>query len=560
MTSARLLSIILRLKWLLLKRHYRRQWGNALSVAISWLLLLVLALGGGVFLFIHLRSSGAGARDSALLIGNWVLALFWLGAPFMQLDIQRSLDFSGLRQFPLSHRAFTLAVLLDGLLSPLLLFVAPLLLISWVCFALSLEDALWLGLAGLLLALFLLCMCQALFLWANRLLTSRRFADASIYIGLAIFVLIQSVNLYFQGFIGNDTPVWLSATWLLLKQLLQPLIDWGPPGLAAQVVGSAANADYVLAALAGLQLLAWAALAMLLAGLAARQFYSGELESGGSVKAAPVRLARPAVRPAGRLLGGVVSALLQRERICLARDPILKALFIQTLLAAVMVSAVLLMMRLRLASELGPGDSVYMHYLVFLVALMLSYAESAMLLNKYGYEGPLLTVLLLSPVDRRQLLLSKSLFLYSHFAAVNLLVVAGLALLLRVPLHFGCAALLIVASNTALVDLIGHFVSIAMPFTYQRRGRRMRAVMAQPGCSYALMYMLVFQLCNLAVLPGTAALVLGTVLGGWFGLVLGALAALGIVACGYYFGLPYAAALLQRREPELLLALSRSVD
>ena len=88
----------------------------------------------------------------------------------------------------------------------------------------------------------------------------------------------------------------------------------------------------------------------------------------------------------------------------------------------------------------------------------------------------------------------------------------------------------------------------------------MRAVMPQPGCGYMFLYMMIFQACNLAVLPGTAAICLGVIFFGWPGLLAGATAAGLLVLLAYHFGLPLAAQLLETREPELIAALTRRVD
>ena len=155
---------------------------------------------------------------------------------------------------------------------------------------------------------------------------------------------------------------------------------------------------------------------------------------------------------------------------------------------------------------------------------------------------------------------AKSLFFFTHFAAINVLLILVLAIVLKVPPHFGVAAVLMVAANTALVDLVGHFVSILLPFTYRARGRRVRAVMPQMGCSYVVMYTLVFHLASIVVLPSSAALALGTIFLGWPGLIAGAAVAGLIVYGAYRFGLPYAAHLLVTREPELVATLSKAQD
>ena len=135
-----------------------------------------------------------------------------------------------------------------------------------------------------------------------------------------------------------------------------------------------------------------------------------------------------------------------------------------------------------------------------------------------------------------------------------------MAILLHVPAVYAVAAVLMVIANTIVVDVIGNFASIYYPFGYRRQGRRLRPVMPQPGCSYMLVYMLVFQLCNLAVLPASAALGLGAILFGWPGLLAGTLVASAVVIAAYRYGVPLAAEHLLRREPELIAALTKTAD
>jgi hypothetical protein len=179
-------------------------------------------------------------------------------------------------------------------------------------------------------------------------------------------------------------------------------------------------------------------------------------------------------------------------------------------------------------------------------------------MNKLGVEGPLIAQLLLSPANRGAILRSKSLLYLSHFAAINIPLVATLGLVLHVPaLHIACA-LVLVAANTLVVDALGSIVSVYFPFTYRRQGRALRPVPAQAGCGYMLLYSLAMQGCNLAALPGAAVLLLLTWLWGWPGLALGGAVALGLAGLLSWLIPPQAARAMEQREPELLLALTKS--
>lgn len=552
------LRVIARLKWLLTVRHYRQHWGTALATGCAMLGLLSGAVGGGVFLFVVCHDRGSQFRDPALAWACWILSLVWIMSPILQLDTQRNLDLNGLRLLPLSRTTFTLAVILDAALSPLGIFFLPLLVIALAAFSLTALDAAVLIASLLLLATCWLGLGQAIYLWASRLLQSRRFADVSMAIGVVLFLLIQGINLAVQNLDRWSIPGWLIHGWSVASAAVQPLIDWLFPGLAARSV-AAFSRGQPLVALALLMLLAAQALVCAwLAGLAARQFYEGELESGGQ---APAKVRRIRARAGGPvLLSGALGAVFHRERLYLIRDPLFKMLLMQSLFGAVYFIFIALMVSLR-GRELGDGPFSYIRqYAVLGMALMLSFVESGVMFNKFGYEGALLTNVLLSPLDRRRLLAAKSLFFMLHFGGINAAIVLGMAVIMRAPPAYTVAAVLLVALNTATVDVIGHFVGIYYPFTYRRRGRRFRPHMPQPGCGYVLLYALIFQVCNLAVLPGTAALCLGVIFLGWPGLILGALAAGLVVVAAYYFGLPLAARLLEAREPELLAAMTRRQD
>ena len=339
--------------------------------------------------------------------------------------------------------------------------------------------------------------------------------------------------------------------------MLSPTLEWLFPGLAARGVAAISQGNGGEALGLYLLLSVQAAACIWLAGLAARQFYEGELESGGSAK--PVRVPA-AQRPRLSLIGPLLGALFHRERVYLIRDPMLKMLLIQTVATMLYVMAMVAFLGFRGAAEGNPFLEELRSYAVLFAGLLLGGLESGTLFNKFGYEGFMLTHVLITPADRGQLLAAKSIFYLSHFATINAVLVIGLGIVLQAPPIFTAAAVLMVLANTAIIDVVGHFVSIYYPFTYRRRGRRMRAVMAQPGCGYVFVYTMVWQACNLAVLPGSAAIALGAIFGGIGGLFLGALIAGSLVFIAYRYGLPYAARLLLAREPELLAVLSKSAD
>jgi hypothetical protein len=396
------------------------------------------------------------------------------------------------------------------------------------------------------------------------LLSSRRFADLSLVAGMLIFVSFQALNLLRRAPELVRLPPWALASAKVLQLVFAPLMLWAFPGVAARSVAAAGRGDWPLAAGLLALLALQAGLALWLAGLAARRYYDGELDSGGSAPQRARQSQRGSRQTARSWLAAPVGALFHRERLYLWRDPLLKILFSQTIFGGVITMVMLAIVsgmdsELQALQDLGFGVSLR-SILLFTMAALLSLTESAVLMNKLGVEGALMTVLLLSPASRLSILRAKSLLYLSHFAAVNVPLVITLGLLLHVPaLHTACAALL-VAANTVVVDAIGSLMSVYFPFTYRRQGRALRPMPAQAGCGYMLLYTLAMQGCNLAALPGAAALIAFTILWGWPGLLLGALIALALAAALNWLLPPQAARLLLQREPELLTTLAKSTD
>jgi hypothetical protein len=554
--SSRILRVVARLKWTLTLRYLTRHTGNAVMMGLALLVFSGMALAGGILLLLACQAGGPQLRDPALFWTGWVLTVIWLSAPFMQFDAQRNLDLNSLRLLPVSRRSFTLAVMLDAALSPLGMFFALLTVIGTAAFSLTALDLLAVCVAFGLLWICWLALGQAIFLWANRLLMSRRFTDASIIVGVVIFVLAQSANLLFQSAEELSLPAWVPALLGGIWAVIKPLASMLFPGAAAAVVQNFAAGNY-LAAVLNLGLLGGqAAICLWLAGIAVRQFYEGELESGGpAAQRVQQRRRRDGREP---LVTGARGAMFHRERLYLWRDPTLKMVQLQSLFGALYFVIMALVFRINFGS--GTQVGAQSDYAILFIALVLSFVESGLMFNKFGYEGGQLANLLVTPVDRAELLRAKSLYAMVHFGGVNLVLVTGLAVMLKAQLHFAIAAAIMVVTNTAVIDVIGHFISIYFPFGYVRRGRRVRAVMPQPGCGYMTLYMFVFQASNLVVLPASLALGLGVVFYGWGGLIAGTAVAVVMLYLAYGFGLPLAAKHLERREPELLASLTRSND
>lgn len=559
---ASVLRILTQLKLLLLKRFYQRNMGNAVSLIVLGLILLGLAAGGGGSLVAFTHAGGAVARDKAFTWGAWILSVLWLLSPLGQMDVQRNLDLSALRIYPLSLRSYSAAALLDALISPLAIFSIPLLLAGLAAFSLRWADVPVALLCLLTLFITLLGLGQALFLSVARLLSSRRFTDLSIVIGLVVFFSFQFFNLLWHAPQLLHLPPWLLNAAHLIRDGAQPVLQWAFPGLAARTLAAASSGNYAIAGGLYVLLLAQCGYCLWLAGLAAQRYYDGEVESGGPAQKDSVRLRSRPVRQG--ILPPLIGALFHRERIYLSREPLVKILYLQTVMGSLggVMAIAIIAFNPEIAAEMDRsfGGAMWRSIGLFMLASLLSYADSAVLLNKLGSEGPLFVQLLLSPVRRREILIAKSLFFLSHFAALNVPLVLSMGLILHVPGPQLVAAVLLVTINTITVDSIGSLVSVYFPFTYRRVGRRVRPVPAQPGCGYLFLYGLAMQATNLAALPGGLALVLGSIYLGWAGAALGTLVAAAVCAGVWLFATPLGERALIQREPELVDTLSRSAD
>ena len=330
-----------------------------------------------MFLAAICRSEGAAVRDPALAWACWILTILWLGAPFMQFDAQRNLDLNGMRLLPVSRNVFTMAVMLDAALSPLGLFYALALILALIAFALSVAEALVLAAVLLVLSLCWLALGQSIYLWANRLLASRRFTDVSLVVGVTLVVGIQFVNLAFNTGDDLELPGWLSRGLAGAWAVGAPLARWLFPGVAAQVVAAAGQGHW-LAVLGQLGLLVLqAGVCFELLAIAVRQFYEGELESSGPVMA-PKRVRSGGDGGLSQILAGATGAIFHRERLYLWRDPMVKMMLLQSLFGAAYFIFAAVMFKVR-----GHGLAAdFSKYAVLLMAMLLSYMESGSLFKQ----------------------------------------------------------------------------------------------------------------------------------------------------------------------------------
>ncbi len=562
MQTGVLLREILRLKTRLAIRHYKKQVGNTIAMAFAWLGMFVGVSSGALALVVHLHTSGVDRQEEAGRVLTWIfwiLTLIWMFSPFAQIDVQRNLDLNGLRQYPLSGSQFLYAVLLDALASPLSIFVLPFTLIFMGVVAFAGMAILPMLVSLVLATLILLCYTQGLFLLVNRLLQSRRFSEMSMLLGIVIVIIVQVVNF---SFIGGVDEIGGSISSSPLARYLLPVLavlEFSFPSLAARAAAEWSNGQLLPALAAWGMMLVWLVPGVLFVGRTARSFYEGELESGGL---SDERTGGDRSRGiAGLLPAGLLAVLVEREQRYARRDPMLRSLLIQSMFFGIYTCIVMLLMRGRI---LEGGSLVsqqhIMNYVLLGLSFGLTYSESGVLFNRFGYEGSSMTSLLASSVPRQKILVAKSIFLMSHMGALNLLLVLVMGILLGCSPMYIAAAFLMVIANLCIVDMAGNFLSIAYPFAFVRQGRKIRPVMPQQGCGYIFLYGLLFNVCNLFVMPGSLAIVLGTIFYDLPGLLGGALIAWLLAGLLWHIGLGQATLFLESREQRLLEVLCRQPD
>ncbi|MCB1219255.1 MAG: hypothetical protein H7A35_05585 [Planctomycetales bacterium] len=563
MHTGTMLRELTRLKFRLTIRHYRKNIGNTIAIIFAWIGMTIGALSGAAAVGVFLFNSGGDVLQQAgriMVWVSWILSLIWLFSPFAQVDIQRNLDLNGLRLMPLSGSQFLLAVMMDALASPLgvILLPAMLLFVGVLAFAgLGLVPML---VSFVLLLAILLAWTQAIFLLVNRLLQSRRFAEMSMWIGITLVIGVQIVNLTMVGGVDDISGQLASSP---LQRWIEPVMaamDYSFPTLATRATTAWSTGQPLAALLDWGLMLVWLAPGVFLLGRTSRAFYEGELESGGLAE--EHGRADRSQGIAGLLPGGVLQALVQREQRYVKRDPVLRSLLIQSLFFGIYTCVVMVVLRMRLLEEGAPGMDHHgiVNYVLLGLSFGLTYSESGIMFNRFGYEGSSLATVLASPLSRRSLLQAKSIFLLSHLGVVNLLLVLAMGVILRCDPMYVAAAMAMIIANIVIVDMAGNFLSISHPFAFARVGRRYRPVLPQQGCGYLLLYGLLFNFCNLLVAPGSMAIVLGTVFYGLPGLLGGVLLAWAIAAGLWLFGLGQAVNFLEGREQRLLESLSRPPD
>ncbi|MCC6626929.1 MAG: hypothetical protein IT340_05935 [Chloroflexi bacterium] len=532
---------LLWLKWTLVRRGLMRDRTRLIGAIIFLVLVLPVAVLLGVGSYLLYVGLPTPAATEFLFFMLALLFVGWLVVPVFLYSLNDSLDASKLFLYPLSAPRLMVGLLLSSVLDLPIVFLAALfvaVVAGWVRAPAAIVIA---PLALVVLYAQMVAASQAVLALLNSVLRSRRFRDIS-------FVLL--------GVFGTTFFLWqqlamrqLNANGIRPRDLLavqvSPWLQWTPPGLIARTIATAAAGETVIA-------LGWLGLAVVwllaLVGLwhwALVRFMTGA-EAGGR-RAAPARVATS--HPGWRLpLPRPVAALAAKDLRYFWRDPQLKAIILNTLLALVM-----LVVAPWIGMRRGP-DLTQWTWLVLSLPLPVIVTALTLSFNAFGMERDGLRVLFLLPVAPSRLFVGKNLAV-AAVAGVEAIVI-GVAL---AGISRGWALLPVALAATAsgvLVTLaIGNVVSVILP---GRMPDGLRATYStDAGCARGLLQFLAFVCAWVMLAPIAAAASLPQVLGQpALHLVTVPLALLYALAF-YWLTLRWVGPQLLRRQPEILAITTR---
>lgn len=563
--------LILGARWRVVLRGAASSWWRMLLTAFGWLMFAVVVVGVSVaagFFAWWIRTNGEfGNAGAAVMHAAFLLCFVSLAVtPALGLRGNEFLDVTKLFTLPVGHRTVFVASLGGMMLSPGVLFlVAPAagMVVGWGGGPVAVLGGL-VALAGV--ALSGIALGQIGLLLFLDVFRSRKWRDASRIVMVLFSAGIYSGMRFVTGDIaasGLRTGLRALDAW---KDWLMPLPSWW-----------AAHAVTGTSALRWVPALALPLLVVWLVSMAARlqeRAYFGEIEERSEVSAGP---SRGVAVWLGRRFRGALGGLVEKDARLLLREPAVRIMLIQQFAYSVLpfAAAVWRPGARHAASEGAPPGAAELSFagIVFLPVLL---AAAGLAMNPLGTEGPGLQHVLLSPVPRRTVLLSKVIALtavvggaLALLCAGGTLAVAMLAWHLPLPEALGRAGLALVEAPAAyLVSTgVGAVFGAYFPVRIGSRDRRAlrQATGASGGCLRALAG-LVAVLASVVLCAPVAAGFHHPAIGRWLHAETGAWlaitvpAALAYAACVAWGGAVFGGAVLADREEAALEVLTKSYE
>jgi hypothetical protein len=576
---------ILWLRWRLTRNQWRRSSG--VGAVITVVLAIAVCLLGGASFFGGLLGGmlGLGQAKPAVVLGVWLgvtIAFLFLWTLGLLSELQRSesIDLQRLMHLPVAlGQMFVINYVASHLTLSIVLAVPAMM-------GLAVGLALSRGPAMLLLAPLALSMVFMISAWtyclrgwlATLMANPRRRRTVIMAITLVFILVAQGPNLYFNVIRGGDRHSRASRDeeqnqrrarnaadqeklnrLLAAQKFIPPL--WLPVGAGALAEGRA-----VPALLGSLGCLAISALGLRRAYSSTMRFYLGETGEKAVVQVQLARVQTSAASPGEAesrflelRLPGVpeqAAALALATFRSMLRAPEVKMAWASSFLVTLIVGGSFLL-RAPLKAPEGVKPFIATGAVVFSVFMLVQFFA-----NQFGFDRDGFRVLILSPAQRRLILLGKNLACLPAGAGFGVVLLVLISVWLRLsPLAF-VAALAQLAALLLLAGLVGDLLSILVPYRIQPGSMKPTKM---PGLAMLLMVLchLVFPLAMLPVFVPPLAELLWRAAGYPSAVPVNLLLSVALAAVlgfAYWLALDPLGRLLQRRETKILGVVTVEVE
>jgi len=555
---------ILWLRWRLTCNQWSRR--GALSAAVGAALAYLLGFAAFVaslagFLVGGKVLAGLRSPDSLTMAWDVIISLFllvWMVGLLTELQRSESVDLAKLLHLPISLRGIFFLNYLASWFTPSLIVALP----AFLGLSLGLaagRGAIMFWLLPVLLAFFALVTSATYLLkgWlVSLMLNERRRRLVIVVLTLLLVGLSQLPNLYIQARnsdrLAGHHPAFALPRWAMEGQSCVPLF-W--PAVAARGLFSADPRPAALASGGGFGL---AALFLALGYRATLRFYR---HPGGSAISSPAPPRAPSQSPSRfleRTLPGFsdeTSAIALAIFVSYRRAPEIKmVLFSQGLMALVFAFVFFR----HGSSHAAPGAD----FKGSAIVMFLLMGSAQFLFNQFGFDRHGFRAYVLSPVERRRLLLAKNLACFPFVVGAGfLLLAAAAALRILSPSVFLAGFLTFLAGYLAFTTL-GNWLSIISPFRVAPGSLKPTKSPTVNWLVIIFAFLLLPVAAAIVFLPPLAALLCRSLLWlpGWPVQIIVSVLLLAASAAIYSALLPPLGRLLERRERAILDAVTREIE
>lgn len=556
---------ILWLRWRLTKNQFARAGKINAVISVFMLVALVMAMGGalvggflaGVVILSQTRPMGLLLFWDAVL---FAFLIFWLTGLLVEIQRSESIDLARLLHLPVTLDQVFVFNYLASLLTPsILIFVPGMLAVS---LGLIISRGPWMVLMIPLLIGFVLLLTAWTYClrgWLAALMSNqRRKRSIIVWVTLGFILVAQLPNAFLHSpmFRGSKSGTAVKGALeqserVVVGHLLIPpgWVGYGAMGLANK------NPWPTLGAIA---------LCCLLGGYGLRRAYRTTLKVYTGVEA-PAKTAREKKVDKSRLLlverhlPGLpedTAALALATFRSLLRAPELKMALVMPVVAGVFAASSFL------ARPKGPIPAQFIPFVTGLLAVFAVFCFSNLMANMFGLDRSGFRALVLLPTQRQHILLAKNLAVLPFIAGSGVTFLLILSWFLRLSWHNILTGLLQLIVAFLVFSLLCNLLSILAPYrfspgTLQTKKPKVIVFVA------VLATMISAPLAMIPVMIPPAVQLLFNTLGwvSWLPVnVLVALPIAGLVVGLYWVLLPIEGRLLQKRERNILAAVTEPLE